>query len=94
MNLRRFNVDQIAGGERIYFSIYNNINFAFQNEKVFFHYIVVMSSEILSGHELYDGKIHTRALHQVFGTAVTEAVFSLVFIYNIHRILLLCSSTV
>ena len=36
-------MDQIAGRECVYFAVYNNINFAFQNEKVFFHYIVVMS---------------------------------------------------
>lgn len=87
-------MDQIAGGERVYFSVYNNVDLALQDEEVFFHYIMVMSGEILTGHELYNGEIHTRALHQVFGTAVTKAVFSLIFIYNIHRILLLCSCTV
>lgn len=60
------------------------------------HYMVARAVKSQTGHELYNGseEVHTRAFINLTGTAVTKAIFSLIFIYNIHRtLLLLCSYT-
>ena len=57
---------------------------ALQNEKILLHHVVVVSPEILPGHKLHQGEIHTGAFHQIFGTAITKAVFAVIFIDNKH----------
>jgi hypothetical protein len=43
-----------------------------------------MCLEIISRHELDDGKIAAGSFHQVFGTAVSKTVFAVFLIYYIH----------
>ena len=68
----------------MYHAIHNDVNFSLKNEEILFHDIVIMGAEILPGHKLHQGEIHTGAFHQIFGTAITKAVFAVIFIDNKH----------
>ena len=56
-------------------AVHHDIDLSFQYEEIFLHHVVVVSPEILPGHKLHQGKIHAGALHQIFGAAVSKAVF-------------------
>ena len=43
-----------------------------------------VSAADLAGQEPHHGKVHPGAFHQVFGSALAEAVFTLVFIQSKH----------
>ena len=84
MHLTRLNVNQVAGFQVVHLAVHHNVNLAVQNEEVFLHHVVIMGLKIFPGAELHQGKIHARAFHQIFGAAVTKAVFLFILIHNEH----------
>ena len=94
MDFAGLDVNQVPLLEMMHRAVHHDVHLTLQDEEVLLHHIVVVRLEVLARLELHHGEVAARPLHQVFGTAVTKAGVSLIFIYNIHRILLLCSCTV
>jgi hypothetical protein len=84
VNLVGLNVDEFSGTNIVDLAINNDGNGSFQDIEIFLHFFMVMGTEILAGHELYQGEIHSGALHKICGPVIAEAVFPVFFINDKH----------
>ena len=86
MHLAGFDVDQVAHAQHVLHAVHDDIHLALQDEEVLLHNVVVVGLEVLAGAEADQGKVHPGALHEIFGAALAEAVFPLIFVDDKHTI--------
>ena len=82
-------MDELSLCQMVHDVIDNNIYLAFKDVKIFFHYVVIMRSEILSRLELHYRKIHSGAFHQILRPVILKTILFIFFINYKHIMLLL-----